>query len=314
MATVLALLLAVALGAGLPLIPNPAGAQPPGRSEAPAEETPGDEAFDEEPERTLKVRQTSDGLSVEARRVPFGELLQAISRATGIRVYLEAGLDAEALAAPQDVTFKDLPIEEALKRVLRSRNFVVGYRSDRVDEVRIFHGAGVGPFTPLPAGRAQARRRAPVRPVTSSSSSEPTAADIARLEETALSHADPEERSRALSELSDVADEAKTRETALAVLERDPHPEVLEEALNILESQEDVPADRVLRFASSDRPSKLRVQALEMLKDQEAATPDQIRQAAQALARDPDEEVRERALQILEDLEEEQEPSAQTRR
>jgi hypothetical protein len=256
-----------------------------------------------EVERALRVTQGPRGLSVVARATPFSDLLREISRVTGIAVYLEAALDPAAVRAPVDVTFTDVPVDEALKRVLRNKSFVVGYRGNRIDQVKIFD-IGTGPFnrlTPLPDRGTAARLRSRF-PDPAAAAAGPADPDLATLETTALSHSDPAERLRAVSELTGVDDEARAAEVALAVLERDPDPDVLEEALNVLEFQDTVPVDRVLRFASSgDRPARLRLQALEMLGNQGVTDP-AFRRVVQTLVTHQDEEVRERAQQILEDL------------
>jgi hypothetical protein len=257
------------------------------------------------PRRPLRVTLSPKGLSVTAQDVPLDAVLREVSRVSGVAVYLEAGLDPTTTRTPTSAALKDLPIEEVLKRLLRDKNFVFGYRADRIDQVRIF-GTGSGPFNRLASNvgsPAAGGRRAgvPGRAVRGDGPE----ADAAALESAALTHPDPAERARALSRLSDTGEDERARDAALSVLDRDQDPEVLREALAVLESSDSVPVDRVMRFASSAQQPDLRLQALELLTEH-GGNSAAVRRFVQGLTRDGNAEIRERAQEILEELDDSQ--------
>jgi HEAT repeat protein len=130
-------------------------------------------------------------------------------------------------------------------------------------------------------------------------------ADATALEAAALTHPDPAERARALSRLSDTGEDERARDAALSVLDRDQDPEVLREALAVLESSDSVPVDRVMRFASSAQQPDLRLQALELLTEH-GGNSAAVRRFVQGLTRDGNAEIRERAQEILEELDDSQ--------
>jgi hypothetical protein len=266
---------------------------------------------DDEPARpVLSVKSTPSGLSVQAQAVPLDEVLREVARVTGVSVFFEASLDPRATRRPTTLALRDAKVEDVLRRVLRDINFVVAYGPDRLEEVRIFgSGTGTGPFNRLAMAPATGGGRSRIGPPPRSvppgprlqddDAAEP---DAPTLEKAALSHPDPLERASALSRLSDVADETKTREVALRVLDRDQSPEVLREALNLLETQDQLPREQLMRFAAGSRPAESRVQALDMLAD--SGTNDAaFRGLVTTLSKDSNAEVRQRALEILEDLE-----------
>jgi hypothetical protein len=258
-------------------------------------------AGDEVAPPAVRVSVAPSGVSVSARAAPLEDVLRELSRVTGVAVYFEEALDSRITRRPTTLALRDIPVEDAFRRVLRDTNFIVGYGADRLDQVRVF-GQGSGPFNRLavPPGRPAGGAGQP--PPAVAAGRDATAADVPALESAALTHPDPEQRLSALTRLSDVADESRTREVALAVLDRDQHSDVLREALTIIEMQEQLPRDRLMRFAASGRPAELRIQVLDILAD--SGTNDAaFRQLVTVLARDQDEEVRQRALEILEDLE-----------
>jgi hypothetical protein len=250
------------------------------------------------PGPAAKVTVTRPGaVTITAAEVPLEDLLREMSRVTGLAVYFESGMDDRVTRRPTTITVKNAPLDDVLRRLLRDTSYIVGYGgADRIDEVRIF-ASGTGPFTRLavpPGGSghgAQRSRAAAPRPP----------ADAASLETAALTHPDPAERAAALSRLAELSDEGKVREVALAALDREQHPDVLREALNALEMQDELPRERLMRFVEAAYPAESRIQALDLLAD--SGTNDAaFRRLVTALTRDQNEELRERAKEILEDL------------
>lgn len=243
-------------------------------------------------------------LSVNARAVPLKEILIEISRLSGIQFFLEAALDAQAAREEITVTLKALPIEEGLRHLLRQKNFVLVYSPAGLTEARVYL-EGKGEFRKLAVGT----KRPPPNPRIAKQTSRPSEGavaesdQIARFRSEALSNPDPAERSAALDRLAESADQALARETVLEVLERERNPEVLESALSVLQDQESVPLEPVLRFAAATRTPTLRLRALELLSEHGKGDP-RVRELLSSLARnDRDEEVREHAQSLLEDLE-----------
>jgi hypothetical protein len=251
--------------------------------------------------RALSVSYHDSRLSVMAQSVPLREILRELGRATGMQVKLEAGMDQALLGAATTVTIAPAPVDEALRRLLRNVNFIVVSPASGPDELRIYRD-GKGPYTRLssrpptivpPAAPPLARARA--TPLS--------AAEMAQLRNSALWNTDPGERSRALSRLSAFTDSSFARETALTALERERDSMVIDTAMALLRLQESVPIAPILRFASAgDRPGELRAQALELANEHGREDPT-LRRVLRILANDRDEDVRDTAQRILQDIE-----------
>lgn len=252
-------------------------------------------------DRALSVSYSDSRLSVMARSVPLREILRELGRATGMQVKVEAGMDQAVLGAATTVTIAPAAVDEALRRLLRNVNFIIVSPASGPDELRIYRD-GKGPYTRLssrpptivqPAVPPQARARA--TPVS--------AAEMAQLQNTALWSTDPGERSRALSRLSAFTDSSFARETALTALERERDSMVIDTAMALLRLQESVPIAPILQFAAAgDRPGELRAQALELANEHGREDP-ALRRALRILANDRDEDVRDTARRILQDIE-----------
>jgi len=213
----------------------------------------------------------------EARWMPLGQLLGELN--------------------PQ--TSRDPDIEEALRRALQGKNYILIYWTTRLGEVRVF-GEGETSIRYLAVAPAPALKGP--RPVRQSGEpGRPTVDGPGRLRSEALGNPDPAERASALDRLAASSDRALALWTALDVLEREREPEVLESALNLLSAQESVPVEPLLRIAVAGRDPTQRVQALELAAEQGKADP-RVRGLLKTLSTDQAEEVREAAQRLLEDL------------
>src|SRR5205814_8862134 len=96
----------------------------------------------------------NDRLSVRLVGVPLAEVMADIGRASGAEIY---GI----LPQPREVSaeFDDVPLVEALDRLLGNQNFVLKYgKGDRLHAIKLLGGAGVpmrmaatpAPTTPTP--------------------------------------------------------------------------------------------------------------------------------------------------------------------
>jgi hypothetical protein len=275
---------AVLVGLAL-LVVAPAHAEDPGPEPAAA--------------RALRVTASRTGVSVTAREAPLEDLLRELSRATGVAVYFETNLDRRITRQPVTVSYRNTSVESVLRHILKGTSFVFGYGPDRLDEVRVF-ASGAGPYNRLaPATAGRARGGSPGAGTDEEQ-------EIAKLEKAALSDTDPGERASALARLGMLTDEARARSVALSVLDREQDLEVLREALNILELQDEVPRERLMTFVNGARPAEVRLQALDLLADTRSGDA-AFRRLVSGLTRDRDAEVRERARELLEELDDDQE-------
>lgn len=74
--------------------------------------------------RTLDVTAVDGLVSVEARSVPLGEVLDALAREAGFRLVVK-----DSMPAPVNWSFHDVPVEKAVARLLGTASFVSLYAS-----------------------------------------------------------------------------------------------------------------------------------------------------------------------------------------
>jgi hypothetical protein len=72
--------------------------------------------------RTLDVTAVDGRVSVEARGVPLGEVLDAVAREAGFRLVVK-----DSMPAPVNWSFHDVPVEKAVARLLGTASFVSLY-------------------------------------------------------------------------------------------------------------------------------------------------------------------------------------------
>ena len=138
-------------------------------------------------------------LSVNAQEAPLQQILAEISRLSGIPVYLEVALKAQAGLEATTVVFQALTIEEGLRRVLRNKNFILVYSLASLAEVRVYE-EGKGEFRRLAVETKQPSRSGKAAPKADRSRGDP--AQLARLRDGALGNPDPAERAAALDQLA----------------------------------------------------------------------------------------------------------------
>ncbi len=294
-AVLLALLLVASVPAGARAA-DPAGALPPDAPEA----------------RALSVVVRDSRLSVDARNVPWAEVVAEIARAAGIRL--------RVLAVPPartgTIRFEGLAPAEALERIAgRALNLLLVYEGDapdaRLAEVWVLGQGGRGPGAapgasaraPHP-GSARARRGGPAGAADAALEARLDAIEeladqapeiaLPRLGQ-ALADPDPAVREAAAEALGELGD-ARALEPLAELLAADPEPEVraaAAEALGELGAREAVPrlGQRLVDADESVRESV--VDALAQLGGREAER--LVRQALQ----DEDEDVREAAADAL---------------
>jgi hypothetical protein len=143
--------------------------------------------------------------------------------------------------APTTVAFSDLPLADALERLLQGRNHRIVYGSDardaRVRRIVLLNG---GTTVVRPAACAAnsvpaAAERAP-RAESDPDQAAPALADALDLLTSALALGDPEIRRQLLDEVATWRLDDPSRAVLLARLSGDPDAEVREEALRVLQA------------------------------------------------------------------------------
>ena len=234
-----------------------------------------------------------------AQAAPLQQFLAEIGWLAGIQVYVEAPVAQE----PVTVVFEGLTVEEGLRYLLRNNQHVLLYSTAGLVEVRVY-GKGKGEFTGAAVKTDQPPR---VVEVTLAAYSPTGSAggdlmELARLQAKALNHPNPVDRFRALDELSASGDQRLILETALGVLEREHDPEVLNSALDIVAGQAVVPLEPVLKLADGQDPTH-RIWALELLSRHGKSDPRVSELFKRVAENDVEEEVRESAWSLLNQME-----------
>ena len=229
----------------------------------------------------LSVELSNGLLSLHAADVPLRAILAEIARVTDVRI---RATDGAAPAGDETLTtlvLKDVRIDDAVRRLLTGRDFVLVYSSTgRLREARVYEAAT----------SASARTSAP------------SGADVARLRGAALADPDPRERARALEDLAANLDQRAALDAVVEVLGRESNPGLLERALDIVGSERAVPLEPVLRLAASNPEPRVRIKALTRLSEQ-AAQDVRARQALEvAAADDSAPAVRDTAAKLLKDV------------
>ena len=213
-------------------------------------------------------------LSLHAEAVPLQRVLDEVYRLTGIRVRVD-GRDAEVVTA----AFERLTVDDAIRRLLRDRDFVLVYREGRLQEARV--------YVPDPTSPAASPR------------SDEAVADLRR---EALTNENPDQRLRALETLAANIDERAAVEVIVEMLGRETSPALLERALDIVGDDRALPLERVLSLAVDNPSPRVRSKALTRLAAHAAGDP-RARQTLEVRAvDDPERSVREVAEALLKQL------------
>ena len=220
------------------------------------------------------VRVSLEGgrLSLEARDASLQQILDTIADRTGVRVRLDPPAETQLDSDLITISFRDLPVEEALRRLLHGRDFVLVSGSGRPAEARVYGHSG---------------QSAAPSPAASPSSAPPGAAvdgtSVAALRQQALTDPDPSARARALEGLAANTGDQAARDAVLEILDR---------------GDASLPVEPLVKLALANPTAEVRIKALTQLaghtaRDSRAretleivaaedATPD-VRDAARAL-------------------------------
>jgi hypothetical protein len=171
--------------------------------------------------------------------------------------------------APLRIMYSGSAARLAVQRRLKDVNYVVMESKAGRGEIQYYPNdrdvqlANIAPQAREP-GRPPAampnRQPGPFRPTRGTDP-----AVVAKLREQLHLAASPTEKARALDELALYAEEDVIRDTAIEMLGRETHVEILESALEALDDVRRVPIRALLDFINRERRKDLRVQAIEII-------------------------------------------------
>ncbi len=230
-----------------------------------------------DPAAGAQVQYAQGRLTVSATDVPLADLLQKVARATGLEVVLDARLEGRA-----SLSFRDLPLDESLRRLLRGRNFAFEYARPGVPaKLWIFSGspadkgsARVPEIGPPPQGTEEVQNLqsnlAAEEPSTRGAAVE-ALGDSGRVEAVeplrqALRDEDEQVRESAIMALAGIGTEEAIQ--ALGIALRDQAPWLREVAVTALAQFESPAATQLLRQALSDSDEGVRQAAAAVLERQ----------------------------------------------
>ncbi len=237
------------------------------------------------------VRFANDDLTVKVEDMSLHELLDEIARQSGLTVVRYVALDER-----MTLEFNKLSLIEGLRRILRSRSFVLAYVRQTPEE---WQSAVARPMTlwVLPQGEENTSRQNMIFGDTNAGgSAEELATKISQLH-AALSSEAAEDREEAVLELGDSGHAEALTSLTLALA--DENEDVREAAVIALAEIGGTEATHTLAIALGDEDPKVRVEAVDALG--EIGGEVTIGLLEQALA-DHENSVREAAAEILDQL------------
>ena len=197
-----------------------------------------------------------DGLlSVEAEDICLSDLVQALAD----RGYAEIHLPPSLADKPVNVSFHGLPLQQAIKRMLKDISYVLQTKSKQDSSAEQLSGVEVW----LIPERSASDRASDQSPESTDGQEKPI--DPAAVAEQSRSAPEPEARAYAIQLIAQSDDRAKAAELILAGLQ-DPAPQVRSAALMAMAGLDSAVADKatalVADIALHDESPELRKQAL----------------------------------------------------
>lgn len=285
------------------------------------------------PTAQVTVNTASQLLTLDVKNAPLAAVLAAIGQQAQITISVSDDITSEHLS----LTFQNVPLEAALKRVLAGQSYTFAYKQDKGREViagvRLFAKHEPVPLTgsapsgmpalaqltgsqglptPLPMTRSWGRGRATMNEKTVAAVSDEVPLDA--LTRAFSETKDPALRSAILDAMADRGEEgpvAPVLSTALS----DSDEDVRVSALDLLKSSsEPVPLGPLAQMAATDNNPDLRMEAMQLMADQllgEDRTKEEWVAAQASLSRslsDSNEDVREQAEMLLTELSQSTEP------
>jgi hypothetical protein len=234
-------------------------------------------------------------LSVKIVKAPLGKVLEELGRKVNLKIYMDDFIAREAVS----VEFKNLPLEEGIKRILQGRNYMLTYAdtlssnggvSPQVVGIKVVQDGSRLAMTQGDSGSRTAifvggkKNARPLDEVIKEISEAPDASS----------------RIIALKELYDWGGEPKALPVIVAAL-RDDDPNVRKVALDLIEDADNPPVEPIAKVALNDPSPQLRINALEILVDTyEGVAGSYLKKASN----DSDPNVRKVAQKLLKELQE----------
>lgn len=229
-------------------------------------------------------------LSVKVEKIPLGKVLEELGRKANLQIFMDGVIAKETVT----IEFKNLLLEEGIRRILQGRNYALTYADassnsalPQVTGIKVVqYGSGTS-MTQADRGSSAAGKKKNARPLE----------DVIK----EISEA-PDAASRiiALKELHDWSGEPKTVPVIVAAL-RDDDPYVRKTALELLEDADNPPVEPIANVALNDPNPQLRIYALEILVDtNEDAAGSYLKKASN----DSDPKVKKLAQELLKELQE----------
>jgi hypothetical protein len=91
-----------------------------------------------EDDAVLRVSLVQGRLSINAKDVPVLSILDRIGRLGGFRIRFDDVAIAQSHSDLTTIALTAVPIEEALRRILRDKDFVLTYGGGRIVEIRVY--------------------------------------------------------------------------------------------------------------------------------------------------------------------------------
>jgi len=241
-------------------------------------------------EESASSRMTFIGgrLSLHAREASLQSILDEIADRTGLHVRLDT-VDAAALQEPVTIVLDRVPVEAALLRLLRDKDFVLLSSPSGAAEVRVYG----------PGQRTAVRESAPAVGASPPQADAPDNAAVAGLRNQALADPDSGVRGRALEGLAAKADQPAARDAVMEVLARETNPGLLERALDIVGGDQSIPLEPIVKLAVNSPAPQVRIKALSQLSQHVTRDPQARRTLEVLAADDPAPPVREAAQALL---------------
>lgn len=230
------------------------------------------------------VRFADERLTVKVQDITLRELLQEIARESGLTLVL-----LSALPDRMTVEFHRLPLEQALRRLLRHRNFALEYGQTAKGS------KSAGPRLWVFAnGEGEYPVQTPLIEETKTRSSQPGVAPDSGIVQAALQSPDPDEREDAVDALGESGRPDAIASLSLALA--DENADVRDAAIDALADIGGDEAAEALAVALQDEDATLREDAVEALSEIGGETA--IRLLEQAL-QDNDKFVQDAAAELL---------------
>ena len=276
------------------------------------------------PTAQVTVNAASQLVTMDVKHAPLAAVLAAIGQQAQITISVSGNITSERLS----LTFQNVPLEEALKRVLAGRSYIFVYTQDKgheeVSGVRLFaKHEPVPPINSVPSNQSAITQLTGSQglPTTTRSwgrggstmneNKVALVSDDIPLDELKRSFSetkDPALRSALLAAMADRGEEGPVA-PALSTALSDRDEEVRTNALNLLKTTfEPVPLGPLAQMAATDNNPDLRMEAMTLIADQllaEDRTKEEWAVAHASLSGsllDPNQDVREQAEMLLSEL------------